>query len=150
LLIELNNKNKLTYKKGGPMKKKIVFLVSGLLVFSLTTFNAWSQDMKNMNSKMNEVLSDTTFLRATVVTLEPGQKTDLHSHPAYFAYALSEGKMTVHYKDGSNETVELKPGMGMASGPEKPHVTENTGTTTVKFLIVELKEHPYKAPPMKK
>jgi mannose-6-phosphate isomerase-like protein (cupin superfamily) len=132
------------------MKKNIAFLFSGIIIFSLTTFNVWSQDMKNMNSKINEVLVDTTFLKATIVTLEPGQKTDLHTHPAYFAYALSEGKMAVHYKDGTNESVELKPGMAMASGPEKPHVTENTGTTTVKFLMVELKDHPYKAPAMKK
>jgi mannose-6-phosphate isomerase-like protein (cupin superfamily) len=125
------------------MKKNMAFLVSGILVLALSTLNARSQDMKNMNSKINDVLSDTTFLKATIVTLEPGQKTDLHNHPAYFAYALSAGKLTVHYKDGENESVELKPGMGMTSGPEKPHVTENTSTTTVKFLIVELKEHPY-------
>nr|WP_294938585.1 hypothetical protein [uncultured Flavobacterium sp.] len=33
--------------------------------------------------------------------------------------------------------------------PEGPHVTENVGTATVKFLLFELKEHPYKDPKAK-
>ncbi len=40
--------------------------------------------------------------------------------------------------------VELKTGDYMYADPEKPHETENIGDKTVKFLIVELKEHPYK------
>ncbi len=94
---------------------------------------------------MNAVLADTTFLRATVVTLQPGEKTDMHTHPAHFFYALTEGKLLVHFKDGSTQTYDMKPGMAVAAGPERPHVTENNGTTTVKFLLVELKEHPYTA-----
>jgi len=34
--------------------------------------------------------------------------------------------------------------------PERPHVTENVGGKQVKFLLVELKEHPYMAPMKKK
>jgi hypothetical protein len=54
MLSELNKKNKfiVRLKKGGHMKKNMAFLVSGILIISVTSFNAWSQDMKNMNPRI--------------------------------------------------------------------------------------------------
>jgi mannose-6-phosphate isomerase-like protein (cupin superfamily) len=96
------------------------------------------------NAQMNRVLNDTTFVKATEITLQPGEKTDMHTHPAHFFYALTDGKLLVHYKDGKTQTYDLKQGMSGVSGPERWHTTENPGTTPVKFLIVELKDRPYK------
>ena len=118
--------------------KNFLFKGGGLMAFLFfITLNASAQ-------KINNVLADTTFLKATEVTLEPGQKTDMHSHPAHFFYALTDGKLVVHYKDGKDETYDLKQGLSMAGPPERPHVTENGGSKTLKFLIVELKDYPYK------
>ena len=128
------------------MKIALSYMAGGILIFFLFSANFNAQDWKNTNPKMNNILVDTTLLRATVVTMEPGQKSDTHSHPAHFFYALTDGKLTVHYTDGKNETFDLKAGESGFSIPERPHVTENAGTKQVKFLIVELKEHPYKAP----
>jgi len=126
------------------MKTKLSILVGGIFIFFLTAFNAGAQDLKNVNPKMSHVLADTTFLKAIEVTLAPGEKTDMHTHPAHFLYGLTEGKLMVHHKDGKNEPYNLKPGFSGVSGPEGPHVTENVGKTTVKFLLVELKDYPYK------
>lgn len=126
------------------MKKNIYITIAGIIGFLLFSTVLSAQEFSRSNPKINKILADTTFLIATEVTLQPGEKTDMHTHPAYFVYALSEGKMVVHYKDGRNETMELKPGMAMVSPPEPPHITENTGKTPVKFLIVELKDYPYK------
>ncbi|MDQ3016197.1 MAG: hypothetical protein M3R25_05690 [Bacteroidota bacterium] len=41
------------------------------------------------------------------------------------------------------QTIELKAGDNIFSGPEKPHWAINSGTKPIKTLIVELKEHPY-------
>lgn len=125
------------------MKKSLSLVVGGVFIFFLFTFNATAQEWKNVNPKMNHILADTTFLRATEVILEPGEKSDMHTHPAHFFYALTSGKLMIHYKDGKEESFLLKPGMSSVSAPERPHITENTGPTTVKFLLVELKEHPY-------
>lgn len=125
------------------MKKDLSIVIGGVLILYLLSFNATAQEWKNVNPKMNHILADTTLLRATEITLEPGEKSDMHTHPAHFFYALTNGKLTVHYKEGSEESFDLKPGMSGVSAPERPHVTENTGSTTVKFLLVELKEHPY-------
>jgi len=113
-----------------------------LALFAFTT-GTLAQDWKNTNPGMNNVIVDTTLLRAIVVTIEPGQKSDAHTHPANFFYALTDGKLLVHYTDGGEETYDLKAGDAGYGDPERPHVTENVGEQTVKFLLVELKEHPY-------
>lgn len=126
------------------MKTVLKYMAGGILIFFLFLFNLNAQDWKNTNPKMNSILVDTTLLQATLITMEPGQKSGIHSHPAHFFYALTDGKLIVHYTDGKNETFDLKAGDSGFSEPERPHVTENIGKKTVKFLIVELKEHPYK------
>jgi quercetin dioxygenase-like cupin family protein len=123
------------------MKSLIFLLFALLLIYSA---NITAQDYKNINPKIDQILVDTTLVRAALITLEPGQKTNIHSHPAYFAYALTDGKLLVNYIDKTTETIELKAGESMFSLPERPHETKNIGTKTIKFLIVELKEHPYK------
>jgi len=119
-------------------------LVLPFVLLIICSTNVIAQDWKSINPKMNNILVDTTLVRATVVTIEPEQKSDTHSHPAHFFYALTDGKLAVHYTDGKKEVFDLKAGDSGFSLPERPHITENVGTNTVKFLIVELKEHPYK------
>jgi hypothetical protein len=125
------------------MKKNHLTLF--LLVFSLFLFSlsAGAQDEKYINSKMNHVLADTSFLHAVEVTLHPGELTDLRTRPAYFFYAVTDGRLKVYHPGAKDEILDLKHGFGELSGPEGKHVIENVGTKTVKFLVVELKEHPY-------
>lgn len=132
-------------KIGVFMKTVLLYVAGGILICALYSSTLNAQDWKNINPQMNNTLVDTTLLRATVVTMEPGQKSDTHSHPAHFFYALTDGKLSVHYTDGKTETFDLKAGDSGFSIPERPHITENAGKKQVKFLIVELKEHPYKA-----
>lgn len=106
---------------------------------------ARAQDWKEMDAKTVTVLADTTLLRAAEVTIMAGEKGKVHSHPAHFFYALTECHLVVHYTDGKQEKYDLKPGDSGFSNPERPHRTENVGIKPAKFLIVELKEHPYKA-----
>ena len=132
------------------MKNTLLFSLFVLVVSFYALERTSAQDWKNVNPKMNNVLADTTWARAIEVTMEPGQKSEMHSHPAHFYYALTAGKIKVHYQDGSTEEFELTPGFAGLSGPERPHMTENVGDQAVKFLIVEMKEHPYDAKKMKK
>ncbi|UOK41778.1 cupin domain-containing protein [Flavobacterium enshiense] len=126
-----------------------------MFVLLLFTLGAVAQDKKiesnNMGSnKMMNNLVDNKLIHAVEISIEPGQKTDMHTHPAHFYYALSDGKIMIHYKDGKDELMVLTTGVSGYGDPERPHVTENVGETTVKFLIVELKEHPYKEAKPKK
>ena len=127
------------------MKTVPCLIVGGIFFFLTSTTNVVAQDWKKANPKMNNILVDTTLVRAIVVTIQPKEKSDTHSHPANFFYALTDGKLVVHYTDGKNETYDLKAGDSGFSDPERPHITENVGDKTVKFLLIELKEHPYKS-----
>jgi quercetin dioxygenase-like cupin family protein len=128
------------------MKVLVSILLASALLFVVVDKGAIAQDWKKANPKMNMILSDTTLVRAMVVTIQPHEKSDVHSHPAHFFYALTDLKLRVHYTDGKTETYDVKAGEGAFGEPERPHVTENIGSKPGKFLIVELKEHPYAAP----
>ncbi|HEY3250257.1 MAG TPA: cupin domain-containing protein [Ignavibacteria bacterium] len=116
-----------------------------VLTIVLTSASLFAQDWAKTDPKMNNILVDTTLLRATECIIEPGQKSGVHTHPAAFFYALTDGKAKVYYTDGQVETLELKAGDFGYGNPEKPHQTENIGDKTLRFLLVELKEHPYKS-----
>ncbi len=113
------------------------------LTIVLLSGSLYAQDWAKVNPEMNQILTDTTLIRATIAVIEPGKKSEIHSHPAGFFYALTDCKLKVYYADGQNESFEMKAGDYMYGSPEKPHQTENIGDKTAKFLMVELKEHPY-------
>ena len=113
------------------------------LFFALS--GACAQNWKDLDAKTVKTLADTSLLRASEVTIEPGEKGKVHTHPAHFFYALTDCQLIVHYTDGQDVKYDLKAGDSGYSGPEGPHWTENTGGKPARFLIVELKEHPYEA-----
>ena len=114
-----------------------------ILTLFLSSGSIFTQDWAKVNPEMNNVLTDTTLLRATIATLEPGKKSEFHTHPASYFYALTDCKLKVYYSDGQSEILEVKAGDSGYGDPEKPHQTENVGGKTAKFLLIELKEHPY-------
>jgi mannose-6-phosphate isomerase-like protein (cupin superfamily) len=112
----------------------IMFILSGV---------AYSQDWAKVNPEMNNIVTDTALVRATIATIEPGKKSEFHTHPAMYFYAITDCVLKVYYEDGQSEVLDLKAGDSGYGNPEKRHQTENIGQKTAKFLLVELKEHPY-------
>ncbi len=123
--------------------KTILGLSIAALLFILTSANTFAQDWTKLDPKMTAVLADTTLVKAYVATLQPGEKSSAHTHPASFFYAITDCKLKVYYTDGQTETFDIKAGESGYGDPEKQHRTENIGDKTAKFLLVELKEHPY-------
>lgn len=105
-----------------------------------------AQNWKDLDAKAVKTLAESSLVRASEVTIMPGEKGNVHTHPAHFFYALTECHLIVYYTDGKQARYDLLPGECGAEGPERPHQTENAWDKPAKFLIVELKEHPYKAP----
>jgi quercetin dioxygenase-like cupin family protein len=132
------------------MKKTIFINVAWIAAFMFVIPAVKAQDMKKAESKIINVLIDTTLIRTAEITLAPGQKTDAHTHPAHFLYALTECKLKVFFTDGQIVDYDLKPGDSGYGDPERPHQTQNMGNKPAKFLLVELKEHPYKPANMSK
>lgn len=128
------------------MRKNILIVVEGILFFLLCSLNLKAQVMNNNEGQVvGRDLANSKLIHASEITLQPGKKTIMHTHPAHFYYALTDMNLKVHYQDGKEEVFKIKAGESGVSEPERPHVTQNIGNKTAKFLIVELKEHPYKA-----
>lgn len=125
------------------MKNFQLFMFTALLFLVPNLSLLTAQDFTKTDGGINKILVDTNYVRAMVVTLEPGQKSDVHTHPAHFFYALTDGNLKVSYSDGKIENYPLKTGDSGYSMPERPHSVQNSGKKKVSFLLVELKEHPY-------
>lgn len=121
--------------------KTIISLI--ILFTALFSNGMFAQEWTKVNPEMTNVMSDTNLVLAYVASIEPGQKSVMHTHSAAFVYSITDLKLKVYYADGQNETIEIPAGLGMYANPEKLHQTENIGDKTAKFLLVELREHPF-------
>ena len=117
-------------------------LTLGAALAALLAGPSLAQDWMSVAPKGKKVLLDNASVRVIEMTLAPGQKEPVHTHPANFAYLMSSGKVRVSYVGG--ETVELdgKAGQALWSDPEGPHTLESLAKKPLRALVVELKEHP--------
>jgi mannose-6-phosphate isomerase-like protein (cupin superfamily) len=61
----------------------------------------------------------------------------MHSHGDQALYVIEGGKGESTGKDGTKNVMELKKGMTMVA-PGETHSVKNTGTTTLKAILVEV------------
>ncbi len=101
---------------------------------------AAAQDSAAVNPHTVTVKLDNAQVRVLESTLKPGQKEQLHSHPASVIYVLEGGKIRNHTPDGKATETELAAGATVYREP-LTHWAENIGTTTVHLILVELKDH---------
>ncbi len=77
-------------------------------------------------------------LRLLEVLMAPGAKTDLHSHPNYLVYALSDGKVQLADASGQSGEVDIAQGDTMWREAEE-HSAANVGSAEMRALFIELK-----------
>jgi len=102
---------------------------------------ARAQDPAVVNAKTIRVKLENDRVRVLEGTLQPGDKEQPHSHPAYVIYVVEGGRVRNHAADGKTTETDYKPGDVVYRDPLS-HWAENIGTTTVRFVLVELKEPP--------
>ena len=120
-------------------KRNIIYIVMMFVsVFVLSGFNASGQDVVKTNPKFTKLLADTAGVRMIKVTLAPGEEMVMHTHPVQMMYCLEGGQLTVNYKSGKKETMDIKVGDALQAPSDPPHTTKNTGTTTLSFLEIEI------------
>ncbi|HKY42268.1 MAG TPA: cupin domain-containing protein [Pyrinomonadaceae bacterium] len=96
------------------------------------------QDAAKVNASTIVVKLDNPRVRVLDVTLKPGEKEKTHSHPAYVVYIIEGGKVRNHAADGTVAEAELKTGDVLYRDP-LTHWAENIGNTTLRLVLVELK-----------
>ena len=99
---------------------------------------AAGQDAVTSNPTVYHVVLENAAVRVLRVSVAPGQKTVLHEHPDNAVIVLSDTKMKFTGADGAAQEMASKANdvMWMPAGK---HAGENTGSTPIDALIVELK-----------
>jgi beta-alanine degradation protein BauB len=87
---------------------------------------------------MYKVVLENDRVRVLEVQAKPGDKTEMHSHPAQVAIAITDSQLKFTTSDGKTMETELKAGRAMYVPPVE-HTTEITGSTEAHLLVVELK-----------
>jgi quercetin dioxygenase-like cupin family protein len=108
----------------------------GLL--ALRSANAPAQDPAVVNAKTIHVKLENDRVRVLEAVLQPGDKEQFHSHPAYVFYVIAGGRVRNHAADGTTTETELKAGDTIYRDP-LTHWAENIGTTTIHLILVEVK-----------
>ena len=85
-----------------------------------------------------KVLFENEQVRLLEVKMQPGDHTEMHSHPENLIYALSGGK--VAFTAPSGEVAELEVPTGASIWMDATdHETDNVGGTTIHALMFEPK-----------
>ncbi|HJT67956.1 MAG TPA: hypothetical protein VJ749_15970 [Pyrinomonadaceae bacterium] len=97
-----------------------------------------TQDPLVVNLKTIALKLENDRVRVLEATLKPGDKEQLHSHPAYVIYVIEGGKVRTHGTDGTAVEADFKTGDVIYRQPVT-HWAENIGKTTIRLELVELK-----------
>jgi quercetin dioxygenase-like cupin family protein len=122
--------------------KPIFILMFVLLVTGFVRSDAKimrEQDPLTVNSNTIVLKLENARVRVLEATLKPGDKEKTHSHPAYVVYVIEGGKFRNHAADGTVTDGEFKTGDVIYREP-LTHWAENTGNTTIRLELVELKK----------
>lgn len=102
------------------------------------TMTGVAQDPVKISPQTYHVAIDNPQVRVLKVVAAPGAKTAMHEHPDNVTVILTDGKMTFAGADGKSETMDVKAGSALWSGPQK-HMGTNAGTSPLEAIVVELK-----------
>jgi quercetin dioxygenase-like cupin family protein len=114
----------------------LVLLVAGFVRGDASVSRA--QDPAVVNAKTIAKKLENPRVRVLEATLKPGDKEQTHSHPSYVIYVIEGGKFRNHAADGTVTDGEFKTGDVIYRDP-MTHWAENTGMTTIRLVLVELK-----------
>jgi len=126
------------------MKPRTLLLVTTAAL--LLAGDALAQDVLKVSPATNKVLVENQYVRVLQSTFKPGAKEPMHTHPAGWYYVTKAGTLKVSYANGKVEMWSPKVGEQAWMDGEEAHSAENTGKTTLQYLMVEVKVAPTKTP----
>ncbi len=96
------------------------------------------KDAVTVASHLYTVMVENEQVRVLSVRGKPGDKTEMHSHPAYVVIAITDGNFRFTSPDGRAVDVEFKADQTRYMNSVE-HITEITGTSEAHVILVELK-----------
>lgn len=114
--------------------------LAGIAVLVLLAYSGpAAQDVAAVNPKTIKVKLENDRVRMLEATLKPGDKEQVHSHPASIIDVVSGGTVRSHASDGSTKETTYVAGETIYREP-LTHWAENIGTTTIHLMVYELKK----------
>ena len=96
-------------------------------------------DVLKAAADVYSLLMENERVRVLAIRLKAGEKAPMHDHPGdHVVYVLNDAKMKMTFPDGKSGEFDLKAGQAMWLEAGS-HAAENTGTSEVHNLVVELK-----------
>lgn len=120
-----------------------------VLALAVASSPAFAQDVMQAAPEHYKVRVDNADVRVVENVLAPGEKDGTHTHAAGWYYVTRPGKMKVVHADGKSEIWDAKEGEAGWMEAEGPHTSENIGSSTMGFILVEVKSAPAHAAPAK-
>jgi quercetin dioxygenase-like cupin family protein len=118
-----------------PLSRLVLFTMVSLVVAATAT----AQDPLKVGPNIYKKVLENERVRMLEVTFAPGDSIGMHAHPDHAVYAVTGGKLRVTTSDGKTEVADLKAGDPIWF-PAVIHGAKNIGTTTLKLVVLELKE----------
>jgi quercetin dioxygenase-like cupin family protein len=97
-----------------------------------------AEDAAKVAPHVYKVLFENERVRMLEVNMQPGDRSEMHSHPDYLVYMLGDGKVEFTTPAGETAEVELTAGTVMWREAEE-HATDNVGETAIRGLFFEPK-----------
>src|SRR4026209_1165913 len=113
-------------------------LFAAFAAASVLSASALAQDVMAVAANHYVVRVDNADVRVIENTLAPGQIDPVHTHPAGWYYFTKPGKMKIVHADGKSEIWEAKEGEAGWMQAEGPHSSENVGSSSMGFILVEV------------
>ncbi|MCI0663115.1 MAG: cytoplasmic protein [Acidobacteria bacterium] len=95
------------------------------------------------SSRNYNLMLENDHVRVLEYRSHPGEKSEMHSHPACLVYSFNTATLLIITPYGISEEFELKPGELVWHG-ETTHAIQNIGQTDAHLLVIELKGLPGK------
>lgn len=105
----------------------------------LAAASVYAQDPVVVGPNIYKQVMDNPRVRVLEASFAPGETMVAHSHPDHVGYVMEAGTLTITGADGKAVVHELKVGDALWM-PATIHSAQNTGTSKLRVLVVELKE----------
>jgi quercetin dioxygenase-like cupin family protein len=110
------------------------------VLFAVIILSGYSfgQDAVKVDPKHYKVEFENDQVRVLRITIGPGEKTTMHSHPEGMVIFLSDAKGKFKYPDGKTEDRDFKKGF-FGWVPATTHQGENVGDKPFELIQIEMK-----------
>ena len=118
---------------------RYLFICTTLILFFFNSNIVFAQDPVKVSPDHYKVIFENSEVRVLQMTMKPGEKDKMHSHPALTAYVEKGGKFKINFADGTEKEVEAADGVALYQEPVT-HWVENIGTTNIRIIVTEMKK----------